>query len=593
MDSRAAHFAWPVDSLPQAIETLALASGLRAKSGPAAARVRRDARADADEGGIESLSRAFEFEVDAADVTHESVERALTSAAPALLRIKVNSRRLDADSADDGDRFLVLVDASGRYVRLLAKDGRIHRVAVATAAEWITTHHERPIAPAVEQLLTDSGVPRARWAAARRALLATHLGSLPATRCWVLRPIPAASLWQHMRHARLPRRLVVFVLAYAGAAVASLGAWALIGSAALEGRFDPGTLLAWSFLLLGLVPLALFAAWSQGVFMVGLSGILKMQMLAGALKLDADETRSQGVGQHFARVIDSSALESLALAGGFYALTALFDLGLAIAVLLATSRFMALGALLLFIAVVAAIAAGYFRARERWTASRLQLTHSLVEKMVGHRTRLVQASHAASHHDEDESLSRYVGLSKTMDRAGLAMTVLPRAWLCVGIVVLAPGFIGGGASPTSIAVGLGLMLLASGALGKLAGSLTTLVDAAVSWRQPRTSRPRRVGGRVDHADARAAERSARHRAGSRVPLPGPRRDRPQRLQVQDLRRRSHSPHRTIGRRQVNARVAPHGPAVARFRSPAAAGPRSRDAWNQGLAQADCRRAAVP
>ena len=90
------------------------------------------------------------------------------------------------------------------------------------------------------------------------------------------------------------------MLAYAGAAVASLGAWALIGGAALEGRFDAGTLLAWSFLLLSLVPLGIFAMWSQGVFMVGVSGILKMQLLAGALKLDADETRSQGVGQHFA-----------------------------------------------------------------------------------------------------------------------------------------------------------------------------------------------------------------------------------------------------------------------------------------------------
>jgi len=483
MDKRAAYFAWSVDRLPEAIETLAVASGLRAKPTAPAGRLRRDGvRVDAAEGGIESLSRAFEFEVDAADVAHESVERTLLSAAPALLRLKIQPEDVVA-GGDNRDRFLVVVDAAGRHVRLLGTDGRMRRVAAATAADWITAHIERQLASDVERLLADSGVPRARWTAARRAIIGTHVGARAVTRCWMLRPIPAATLWQHMRHARLPRRLVVFVFAYAGAAVASLGAWALIGSAALEGRFDPGTLLAWSFLLLGLVPLALFAAWSQGVFMVGVSGILKMQMLAGALKLDPDETRSQGVGQQFARVIDSSALESLALAGGFSALTAVFDLGLAVVILLATGRFMALAALLIFIAGATGIAGIYFRARERWSASRLHLTHALVEKMVGHRTRLVQASQVSAPDDEDESLARYIAVSKTMDRAGLTLSVLPRAWLVVGVVVLAPGFIGGGMTTAALAVGLGLTLLASGALGKLATSLTTLVDAAVSWRQ--------------------------------------------------------------------------------------------------------------
>jgi ATP-binding cassette subfamily B protein len=474
MDRDESHFAWSVERLPQAVETLALASGLRAKPAPGAPAMRRETgRGEAVEGGIESVSRAFEFEVEAADVTHENVERTLMTAGPALLRVK----------AGDADRFLVVVDASGRFVRLLGRDGRPRRLPVTTVAAWVTEHVERPIAADVEQLLEDSRVPRARWQAAKRALLSGHLGQVPATRCWMLRPIPAASLWQHMRHARLPRRFVVFVLAYGGAAVASLGAWALIGSAALEGRFDPGTLLAWSFLLLSLVPLALFAMWSQGVFMIGLSGILKIQMLAGALKLDADETRSHGIGRHFARVIDSSSLESLALAGGFYALTALFDLGLATAFLLASSRFAALAALVVFIAVVVVAGLVYFRARERWTTSRLRLTDELVERMVGHRTRLVQASHAAGHDDEDEALSRYVHLSKRMDRAALAMSVLPRAWLLIGLVVLAPSFVGGSSTAASLAVGLGLTLLASGALVKLAASLTTLVDAAVSWRQ--------------------------------------------------------------------------------------------------------------
>jgi ATP-binding cassette subfamily B protein len=434
---------------------------------------RHGADAAAVEGGIESLSRTLDFEVESADVAYASVTRTLAAAAPALVKVSI----------DGESRILVLVDSAGQFIKLLALDGRTRKVAATTVAEWITAHLEEPLEAEVDQLLTDSCVPKARWPAARRALLATRLGPLPATRCWMLRPNPAASLWHHMSHARLPRRLLVFAVAYAGASVASLCAWALIGSAALEGRFDPGTLLAWSFLLLSLVPLGILAMWSQGVFIVGVSGILKLQLLAGALKLDADETRSQGVGQHFARVIGCSSLEGLALAGGFYALTAFFDLSLAVGLFIGTGRWAAFAALLSFIAASCVIGFIYFKEYERWTAARLLLTHNLVEKMVGHRTRLVQASHAREHEEEDEALSRYVELSKGTDRAALVLSMLPRAWLLVGLAVMAPQFVSGEATPATLAVGLGITLLVSGALAKVVASLTTLVDAAVSWRQ--------------------------------------------------------------------------------------------------------------
>ncbi len=475
MDSGAASFAWPVDRLGDAVETLAYMSGLRARSAATPTQhVRRDTSgADPVEGGIESLSRALEFEVESADVAHGNVEQTLITAGPALLKLKDRG----------GDRFIVLVDSAGKLVTLLALDGKPYKVAAATVAGWITQHLDEPLSPSVDQLLADSAVPEARWTAARRALLGTRLRTMPATRCWMLRPIPAASFWQHMKHARLPRRLVVFVLAYAGAALASLGAWILIGGAALEGRFDAGTLLAWSFLLLSLVPLGIFAMWAQGVFMVGVSGILKMQLMAGALKLDPDETRSQGVGQHFARVIDCSSLEGLAISGGFSALTAFFDLSLAVTILITTSRVVEVLVLLLFIVAIAAIGFVYFRARERWTGARLFLTHALVERMVGHRTRLVQASHSRGHEDEDEALSRYVDLSKRMDRTAITLTTAPRAWMLVGLGLLAPQFAGGEATAGALAVGLGLTLFAANALVKLVSSLTTLVDASVSWKQ--------------------------------------------------------------------------------------------------------------
>ena len=92
----------------------------------------------------------------------------------------------------------------------------------------------------------------------------------------------------------------------------------LIGGAALEGRFDAGTLLAWSFLLLSLVPLGIFAMWAQGVFMVGVSGILKMQLMAGASEIGSRRDAQSGCRPAL-RQGDRLAARSraLAVAGGF------------------------------------------------------------------------------------------------------------------------------------------------------------------------------------------------------------------------------------------------------------------------------------
>ena len=475
MDNRPAGFEWPVSRLAEAVEQLARVSGLAVRSFAAGnLRKRRDgAGSDTVEGGLEHLSRALELETEASEVPYADVERALSTAGPALLKL----------TSGDTESLLVLIRSSGRYVRLLGVDGRPQAVPLQTVASWLRRHVEEPLDDEVGQFLADAAVPQLRWAAARKALLGVRLGSQPATRCWLLRPAASASLWQHMRHARLTRRLAVFVLAYAGTAVASAGAWWLIGAAALEGRFDPGTLLAWSFLLLSLVPLGLFAMWSQGVVMVGVSGILKMQLLAGALKLDPDETRHQGVGQHLARVMESGSLESLALTGGFYALTGVFDLILAATVLMTTSRTMHLGVLVATVIAMAALAVIYFRRRTTWTVARLRLTHDLVERMVGHRTRLVQEPFGASHHEEDEALSRYHELSRRMDRASVTLTTIPRLWLLLGLVAMAPLIVAPDTTPNSLALGIGTTLLVSAALTKMTASLAALVDAGVSGQQ--------------------------------------------------------------------------------------------------------------
>jgi len=52
-------------------------------------------------------------------------------------------------------------------------------------------------------------------------------------------------------------------------------------------------------------------------------------LLSGALRLEPDEIRREGAGQLLGRVIESEALESLALSGGFLSFISGIELAMA------------------------------------------------------------------------------------------------------------------------------------------------------------------------------------------------------------------------------------------------------------------------
>jgi ATP-binding cassette subfamily B protein len=127
-------------------------------------------------------------------------------------------------------------------------------------------------------------------------------------------------MWRQVRQARLPRHLLVLIGAHTVQYFLLLLSWWLVGRGALEGRLDLGWLLAWGLILLTTVPFRLLMIWSQGVLAIGAGGLLKQRLLYGVLRLAPEEVRHQGAGQFFGRVLESQAVESLALSGGFLAL---------------------------------------------------------------------------------------------------------------------------------------------------------------------------------------------------------------------------------------------------------------------------------
>ena len=73
---------------------------------------------------------------------------------------------------------------------------------------------DAPLAPMVQALLEEAGIPAARRPQAGLAILRDQFGSAPSLMCWLLRLRPDAPFWQHVRQALLTRHCVVFSIAY-------------------------------------------------------------------------------------------------------------------------------------------------------------------------------------------------------------------------------------------------------------------------------------------------------------------------------------------------------------------------------------------
>jgi ATP-binding cassette subfamily B protein len=486
---------WPASRAAEALAALARRSGLA----PRLPGTRT--RGETLDEWIAAASR-LGMEVEPVEAPYAGVESLVRGAAPALLRLPGRP-----DNSRPG--YLALLRGGRRSVTLLAPSGSIHRVRVAQVRAALCGAIETPLRPEIQRLLEEADVPARRRARAEAALLREHLGTEPVGGCWLLRPSPGAGAWRQLGQARLPQRLGLYLGAHAAQTGLWLIAWVLLGRAAQEGRFDRGWFLAWALLLLTIVPLNALVTWIEGRLATGAGALLKRRLLYGTLRLEPDEIRHQGAGQLLGRVIESEAVEALALSGGFLTLLAGIELLAATAVLLAGAGG-TLHALVLWAwaALTALLAWRYHRRRDRWTATRLDMTHDLIEKMVGQRTRLAQQQRERWHTGEDEALSRYVALSGELDRAVAPLLVLGDGWLIVGLLGLAPALVSARAdlaTGAALAVGLGGVLLAQQALSGLGQGLMRLLDARIAWQRVgplyrAASRPEGTGT-LDRADS--------------------------------------------------------------------------------------------
>ncbi len=424
---------------------------------------------------LEATAARMGVEIEPVETTYSEVEHFVRHVAPAILRF----------SCQNESRLLILVRSGWRGIAILAPDLTVRWLKPDIIRVALCYGLEAPLVAEIDRVLDEADVSPKRRQKPRRAMLRARLGVKRVGNCWLLRASPQATIWQQLRHAHLLRRFGVFIGAHAAQYFLWLLSWWLIGRGVLQGHLEPGWLMAWTLLLLTLIPLRLLVIWAEGELAVRAGGIIKQRLLYGALRLNPDEIRHQGVGQLLGKVLESEAVESLVLSGGFVAIVAVIELVMAVPVLALGAGGMVNSTLFLIWFVGTILFTWlYFRKRNCWTASRLEMTHELVEQMVGHQTRLAQDRRAHWHDGEDQSLVHYLELSRAMDNTGLLlMALVSRGWLILGILGIAPAFVRGQGSAATLAIGLGGVISIYLAFRKLVGGILHLVGAAVAWQQ--------------------------------------------------------------------------------------------------------------
>jgi len=283
-----------------------------------------------------------------------------------------------------------------------------------------------------------------------------------------------------MRNSGLSRLVGLFALAYALDYGLFVLSWWLLGRGVLETPIDSRFLYAWAMVLASMLPFRMLSTWSAGAIAVRAGELLKKRLLLGAMRLDPDELRLDGAGRHLARVFESEAVETLALSGGLLSFAASIELLVAFGIVTLGARAVLEGALLAAVLLLFGfLARRYFEERRRWTDHRLEMSHGMVEKMVGHRTRLAQERPERWHREEEKELASYGELSRRVDCLYSWIQALPRLFLPLGILGLAAAQL----NLERLAVGLGGAILAARAMTKLADGFSDLVDAAIAWKR--------------------------------------------------------------------------------------------------------------
>lgn len=473
---------WPLRRAGTALATLARAVGFRVTAPPSLPPAPSGLSAQVAAGAAGSLSdyldavaATYGLESEPVVLRLQQIDGFLREAAPFVLALSAPSEGL-----------LLVAKSGPRYLWVVSPDGGLQKVATAAVAEALAAPALAPLQPEVERLLSKAGIESpARRRTLTRTILQGRMGSQVLGGAYLLRLSPTRPLSELAREAELPRLLSYYGAVHAAQYLLGLVLLYLVGDSALSGRLDQAWLWAMGLLMAALPPLVLSENWLLGRVAIAVGIVLRRRLLLGAVKLPLDAARQSGYGDFVCQIIESEAVELGLRSGGVAAAAALIDLLGAVPILLFASAGTAL-TLLCGIGLTVLLTYGMYRARLRWTESRFRIVSDLLEKMLGHRTRLVQEPRTLRHRGEDDGLVEYHGHSRTLDAWSAALFgILPSAFLLAGLASLLPLWRSTVEQPGRLAVAFGGVTLGYRALSRLASGLSQLAGVAIALRRCR------------------------------------------------------------------------------------------------------------
>lgn len=470
-------YTWSATQLAEAIRLLGEKSGFSPMPGEILSPPKAiEGKLELCSAWVEDCSRRMGLEAEPVGVNYGEVDTFILKGGPGLIHLPKQVEEKDF-------AWVALLGSRRKKVLVLGPDGLIHSLPPALLYRAICQPMEENLAPQIEGLLDKAKIAEKDRSRIRQALLAQYLAPLPISGCWLLRLGPCRNLAQILRQAKVGLPFFTFLLAHIFQYLLWIISWWIIGKGAFEGHLLLEWLIGWGLILFSLVPLKALVIWAEGHLSIRLGGIFKQRLLYGAMRIKPDDIRHLGAGGLLGRVFESEALETLTLSGGLAGMLALIEIIISFGILfLGPYAWLQLILFMIWMSIFGLILFRYWQARIDWTEFRLQLTNDLVEKMAGHRTRLVQETKKDWHLGEDEALEGYLGQAKKLDQANLLiLSLMPRGWLVLGLLGLTPALVGGVASPASLAITLGGVLLIYKALAKLSTSFIQILGAAMAY----------------------------------------------------------------------------------------------------------------
>ncbi len=417
---------------------------------------------------VGSLAERAGLAVEHVQVFEEDLDRLLGCGAPFLWAPRSKEEHV-----------YVVGRSAWRHLEFLTPAGESARIDKAVAHAWFEASAVREAQSLAARLLLD--VPIGDQGTLTRVLRDELAESRTLGFAYLFRPDVQEPLSRVLARQRLGPSIALLVGYAALQSLLTILGWAVIGKVALSGHAEVGSLVGWALLSLSGIVVQIASTRLVGRMSLRAATSLRERLLAAALALDPDRLSSLGIGGLVVVAGQADALVTSSISlflSGIIALTGILS---ALAVLAAAPLpGISLGIFVAFLLLVLALAPALFVRFDALQKKRTRLTTDMVERMVGHRTRLVQETPEMWHAGEDEAVHDYAQESSAIDRRLTFGRALPRAYYALSLVVVFFVLV---TEPTqqALALSLGGLTLGMAALASVFEVLATMGGSYAMW----------------------------------------------------------------------------------------------------------------